>query len=181
MEKKNYVLDDSDDSLIENAIEKLFQNKEQLVGKTISWETLTTSYLKRDLPNNDMDSIYWVRLRPTWVQALNKKFIEAKYPCRLKTVYGYGVDLLINGNAVNDALSYRTKKVTKAMQLSIKLFDDYQVCFPEAKKILKISSNIMTETLFGILGRIENSRLPASQRNELKSVIQKCLPESDEE
>lgn len=97
------------------------------------------------------------------------------------TNYGYGVDLLINDSAVNNILAQRTKKVTKAIQLSINLFDDLQVCFPEAKKVLKISGNIMTETLFGILGRIDNSRLPVAQRKALKGIIAKGLPESDEE
>jgi len=181
MENNNYVLDDSADSIIENIVEKLYQNREKLVGKTISWESLTGDYMKKDLPNDDLSNIYWIRYRPTWVQAINKKFIKAKYPCRLKTVYGYGVDLLIHESAVSNILAQRTKKVTKAIQLSIDLFNDMQVCFPEAKKILKISGNIMTETLFGILGRIDNSRLPASQRNELKKIIAKGLPSSEEE
>jgi len=179
--KTNYALNESDNSIIEHIVENMYQNKEKLIGKTISWETLTTNYFDFELPDNDMDKIYWVRMRPIWVSSLNKKFIECNYPCRLSTVYGYGVNLLIHGSAISDTLAKRTKRVTKAIQLSINLFDDMQMAFPEAKKILKISSDIMTETLFGILGRIDNSRLPTSQRNELKRIIQKSLPESDEE
>jgi len=180
MNTKDYTLTDYPDELLASVCEKFYQGKENLVGNLISWEEITTNYLNLELPDSELERRYWVSLRSNWIRKMNSSFIQFKYPVRFKVFHSKGVQLYSDNHAVNSAISQGMKKVSNAIRNYSELFDSMRVCYPEATKLLGSASKMMTETLYGITGRIDSSKLPESTKTNLKAIVQRCLPIEEE-
>lgn len=178
---KNYYIHTDEVKLLESVSEKLYQSKDNLIGKSISWESLTTNYFKADLPSTPIETIYWKRYRIMWIKEINKLLLTNNYPCQLSVMHGMGVVLLSDGKAVSDKISWRFEKLSNNIGSSIDTFNSYIDAFPEEKKILKRCSSMMMDTLHCSLGLIDASRtLSKDMKEKMKSVIKKHLPEIEE-
>lgn len=177
---KDYTLSDLSDERLEAVVEKFYTNRESLIGILINWEVITTDYFKVELPDNELERKYWVGFRPSWIKKINQLFIKCKYPIQLFVSYNKGCYLYSNNHAVNSIISKQIKKSTNSLKHSADLFNELKPCFPEAGKILNAASKMMLETQYGILGKIESSKLPGNTKSALKAIVQKCLPEEEE-
>lgn len=180
MKTKIYTIGSADKNKIANLADKLFSERENLIGKIIDWEIFTKDYMKLPLPDNDLDRIYWVNKRPTWIEAINKELLKQELPCRLYITPNLGISVLINGTAAKLTMTKRTKKISNVMNTTIEMVNEMKECFPEASKILDAYSKMTTENLHFFSGRILNSKLPKAIKNELIKIIQKSLPPSED-
>lgn len=180
MNIKDYTLTDYPDELLASVCERFYQNKNNLVGNLISWQEITTNYLNLELPDSELERRYWVSLRSNWIRKMNTLFIQFKYPVRFKVFHSKGVQLYSDNHAVNSAVSQGIRKVSNAIKNYTELFNSMKTCYPEASKLLGSVSKMMTETQFGIIGRIDSAKLPDSTKTNLKAIVQRCLPIEEE-
>jgi hypothetical protein len=166
---------------VENISEKIYQNKDKLSGvKNITWETFTKDYLKLELPVNDVERLYWVNRRTVWVDVINKELLKNGYGCQLSVVPAIGVCLLTNGQAVSQNMTKRTRKISNTFNTTIELFESMKESFPEANKLIESFQRMTIDNLYAFSGRVDNSKLPRDIKRELKKILQKGLPASEE-
>ena len=180
MKNSIYALRKTDKMKIKNLAERIFQVRESLIGRTIGWDDFTEKYMKLPIPNTDLERIQCVQYRTTWIDALNKEMVKQKYACKLFVVFNQGISILINGSASELTIRKRTRKISNVLGTTIEAVDDLKECFPEAAKLLEAYSKITIENLYAFSGRIDNSKLPQAIKRELKKIIQKSLPPSEE-
>jgi hypothetical protein len=165
-----------DFELIEFIAERLYQKREKLDGILISWDTLTGDYFKKDIPEDELERKQWIEERAIWVVKLNEMFLRNNYPVRLKVVYGKGINLKHDKEAVNDVVVTKLADTVRKMEKTRKLFKDLQPGFPDAKKMLAAAERSINDTIYGFLGRIEASKLSQDNKSKLKALVQECLP-----
>lgn len=178
---KTYGITKENYSKIEYAIEKLYKNQDQLIGKTITWEIFTTDLMKFDLPNNRLEKFEWREYRPRWIVMINEGFLLRKYPCQLYIRYNKGAELSIDGAAVREKITIGFEKVLNSIDASKERAENMIDTFPEAKRILKKVSSLESDIIFMLSGMIDASRqIPLDLKRSLKGIVQKHLPSIEE-
>lgn len=181
MKNTNYDLKVRKDKVkIQNLAERLYQEREERVGKIVEWDVFTEKYIKLSLPNTDLERVRYVQARTKWIELINKEMVKNKYACKLFVIPCRGVSILINGSASELTIRKRTIKISNVLGSTIETIEEMKECFPEASKLLNAFAKITVENLYAFSGRIDNSKLPFSIRKELKKIIQKALPPSEE-
>ena len=142
---------------------------------------MTTHYFGYDLPDDEVERLHWVNNRTKWVEELNNKFLENKYPIQLRIEFGKGVYLLPDNSAVINRIKQRTQKNANTLGKTITVYKQMLECFPDAKKLLKPCLRMAEEELFAISGRLNNSKLPLPIKKELQEIIKDKLPLDNEE
>jgi hypothetical protein len=172
--KENY-------SKIEYTIEKLYQHKDRLIGKTITWDDFTTDLLKFELPYDKLSKITWREYRPRWVTMVNEGFLQRQYPCQLIIKYNKGVELSVDGAAVREKITFRFDKLVNNIETNKKTAENMVDTFPEAKKILMRVSHMQGDLIFTLGGMIDSSKqIPLELKRQLRAIVQKHYPSFEE-
>lgn len=168
-------------SKIMSIAEKLYENKDKLVNKLIRWETFTTDFLLLTLPTEEVEHLQWINRRRVWVDAINKQLLKNEYACQLYVIFGLGVQLLTNGNVITQSMSKRTKKIANTFNTTIEMCEMLKGAYPEAFKEIESFQKMNEEALYGLYGRISNSRkIPSAAKRELLNELKKALPPSED-
>lgn len=176
-----YYLSTVDDrELVEHVAEYLYQHQENLIGKTITYEELT-KFLRKSLPDGDIETIYWKRNRADWVQKINDQFIVSKYPCQLKIVHDTGVELLVDKMAVIEKLTKRFTSFGNNIENTADIFDEMRIAFPNARRLFKKASVMLRDARTYAIGMIEQDRsIPLEMKRKMIESLMKSLPPSEE-
>jgi hypothetical protein len=178
---KTYGITKENYSKIDYAIEKLYKNQDQMIGKTINWNIFTTDLMKFDLPTTRVDKIEWREYRPRWVVMINEGFLLRKYPCQLFIRYNQGVELSIDGAAVREKITIGFEKLLNTIDTGKERAENMIDTFPEAKRIFKKVSSMNSDIIFMVSGMIDASRqIPPDLKNGLRTIVRKHLPAIEE-
>ena len=162
-----------DTVIINNAAERIFR---ELDIKTVfTWEELTFGYIKREVPrcSSIEDSAYmmWVRLRPTYVEAINRRFTEEKMDAYLDVRSGVGVVLLHGQESKNCTGEKRFRKNLSVLTKSIKALRDGDkrlgATYPNPL-IATLQVNLMV-----LYGELDFTELPAPAIKSLKAKVKR--------
>lgn len=177
------ITKEHDSKRLQEAANKIYDQKEDLLGKQITWEGFTTEYMDFPAPNGDeLIRQRWIAARTTWVKALNELFIENKQPFHLEVLHSHGVYLLTDKPAAFKKISKRCKRQVNLYRTTVDEMQKIKAskAFPEVNRAIQGFTNIVREGMYGFLGKIENTRtLPKGAKEEIKEIIRKALPPSD--
>ncbi len=182
MENVMYALTKENDSdRIDHVVERLHNEKDKVTQ--ISWENFTTDYMGFDLPNGDeVVRNKWVDLRSTWVNRINQRFLEVRYPHHLDVVWGFGVELLSDNPAAMRKVVKKIRRQASATSDAThecrRLIDSKM--FPRMHKLLSFVDDTMRNSMMMVIGHIDSDqRIPKNKKAELKQAIRKGLPPSE--
>jgi len=178
---KYYSITKDDKFRLANAAEKIYLKRAELIGKTITWELLTTKWLWFDLPETELDRNVWVPARRTWMKALNAEFRKMKRAVRLYNVFGHGVKLEEQGSMSHKSTMKGVRKVTNVFHNTIDDIDGILGSDPEGKRILKIMKMIYRRNLIYLHGEIQLSSLPGGVKRDIVKMIKENLPLDEEQ
>ena len=174
--RKYFGLTNNDLEKVAAIADKIYTNRDRIVGKLISWESLTIHYFNFDLPSDELEHKDWVNSRPHWIVLLNKEFIKRNNACRLNVVHGQGLELLINKAMVGRHITDSTKKATNCLKTITNRTDEMITCDTEGKNFLRMFNNKIKGTLIYLYGEVSLSKLPNEWKKELMKLIKKNLP-----
>jgi len=86
MKNNVYVIKQKDFPHVKNIAERIYEERNELQGKIISWESFTSKYFWFDLPEEGDDYMMecWIRKRTTLSDAINQYFVNQGYLCNLE-------------------------------------------------------------------------------------------------
>jgi hypothetical protein len=185
MKNNIYVIGKKDFPHLKNVAERIYEEREELQGKIISWENFTSKYFWFTLPeegDNYMKEC-WIRKRTTLKDAVNKYFINQHYLCSLEVVgKEQGIIVNIGESLINKTTIKDYKKLTNAHKSGVKGYSDLLGIDFHLDPILK--SHIRRSRDLGIftLGQLEyDKKINPVLKNQLKAIILKSLPPANTE
>jgi len=180
MKRSIYALQGKDKVKIGTLAKRIYDEREERKGRILDWDVFTIEYMNFPLPTTDLDRVLYSRYRTTWVVEINKVMVKQKYACKLFVAFDKGISILINGSASELTIRKKTRKISNTLEATVEAIEELKECFPTASKLLEVYHKIILDNQYTFLGRIENSNLPAEIKRELKRIIQKGLPPSEE-
>jgi len=175
---KHYSISKShnDKTRLSIVAEKIYVQQKNLIGKTISWESLTTKWLWFEMPETALENNIWVQERPKWMRAFNDEWERRGNTIRFFNEPTKGVKLLEGSEMVNTVVTKDTKRLSKCHNNVIKNANGIIRGNPEGKKIIQKWSAGIRRTSIYMHGEIQLSSLPLWMKRDLLKIIKDSLP-----
>lgn len=169
--------------MVERVALQIWENREELIGKIISWDEFLTDFVMDTVPEPDSleEKIYKERRNNYWKDGINAYLTAHGYPCQLFKARGQGLILKINSKAASASVLVRMTQQASLIKRSIIGLTalsraEYN---PSARRSFIAIAGMMTSIGYQLIGTAEiHPHLSTPAKFQIKKILQKALVDS---